>query len=87
MKGGSFFVQFINASKRWYFWCEHPPTAPACCGYIAAVAADIPMIDATTAMVSNVIVAFLIIVVPSHHCYYDQVYWLGASISMCFLIG
>jgi hypothetical protein len=37
-------------------------------GFIAAaVAANIPMIDATTAMVSNVIAAFLITVVSSHH--------------------
>ena len=88
MKGVSFCVQFINASQCWYCWYEHPPTASACCGYIAApAAANIPMIDATTAMVSNVIVAFLITVVLSHHCYYDQVYWLGAAISMCFIIG
>jgi hypothetical protein len=47
------------------------------------------MIDATTTttIVSNVIAAFLIIFVSSHHCYNDEVYWLGASISMCFLIG
>ena len=87
MKGVSFCVQFTNASERWYFWYEHLTTSPACCGYIAAAAANIPMIDATTTIVSNVIVAFLITVVPSHHCYYDQVYWLGAAISMCFIIG
>jgi hypothetical protein len=60
-------------------------TSLACCGFVAAeaeaaeaaeaAAANIPMIDATiTIMVSNVVAAFLITVVPSHHCYYDQVY-------------
>jgi uncharacterized membrane protein len=74
MKGVSFCVQFINTSECRGCWYEHLTAAAlACCGFITATAANIPMVDATNTMVS-IVVAFLITVVSSHHCYYYQVY-------------
>ena len=79
------YMQSLCASERWHCWYDHLTTALACCGVIAA--ANISMIEAANTMVSNVIVAILNMIVLSHHCYYDQVYWLGAAISMYFIIG